>query len=236
MNPVLILTHNCLNLTKKCVASVRAQDIETAVEIIDNGSTDGTENWLAENSPAITDDWKMTAILNHANLGVSSQWNRGLDFFFNGVHAEHVLIVNNDTILPPWFYRELLSYNLPFISGTTVDQMEQIATPRHPQAAADAPDFSAFLIRREAWQKIGSFDERMKNYYSDNDWHVRAHQAGITLWNSGIPFYHERSSTLKQASEKERRMLELQSLADEEVFVSIYGCSTWQPAYAELFQ
>ena len=31
MNPVLILTHNCLELTKKCVESVRAQDVEAYI-------------------------------------------------------------------------------------------------------------------------------------------------------------------------------------------------------------
>ena len=29
MNPVLILTHNCLELTKKCVESVLTQDVDT---------------------------------------------------------------------------------------------------------------------------------------------------------------------------------------------------------------
>ena len=52
MNPVLILTHNCLELTKKCVESAKAQDIET-VEFffVDNASTDGTFDWIG--SPKI---------------------------------------------------------------------------------------------------------------------------------------------------------------------------------------
>jgi len=45
MNPVLILTHNCLDLTKRCVESIRAQDIDITLQVIDNGSTDGTEEW-----------------------------------------------------------------------------------------------------------------------------------------------------------------------------------------------
>ena len=233
MNPVLILTHNCLELTKKCVESVGAQNVPTRVEIIDNGSTDGTEVWLAQ---AVTSDGQTSAVLNHENLGVSSQWNRVLNFFFSGAHAEHVLVVNNDTILPPWFYRELLGYNLPFITGTSVDKMEQIAEPCRPQAVADVPDFSAFLVRRSAWEAVGSFDERMKNYYSDNDWHIRAHRAGVTLWNSGIPFYHERSSTLKTAPVKEQRTLNLQSMADSEVFHSIYGCYPSEPDYQAIFR
>jgi len=43
MNYVLMLTRNNLELTKRAVESVRAQDIPTFVCMVDNGSTDGTQ-------------------------------------------------------------------------------------------------------------------------------------------------------------------------------------------------
>ena len=229
MNPVLILTHNCLELTKRCVESVRAQDIETTLEVIDNGSTDGTREWLSAQD--------INNVSFETNLGVSLGWNQGLRYFFEVPHqADHVLVVNNDTILPSWFYRTLLGHNVDFVSGISVESMKQIAhPPNERQALVEAPDFSAFLLRRTAWERIGPFDERMKNYYSDNDWHIRAHRAGVPLWNAGLPFYHERSSTLKNAPPREKRALDLQSMADSEVFYSIYGCYPWQPEYAALF-
>lgn len=228
MNPVLILTHNCLELTKKCVESVRQQDVPTSFFIFDNGSTDGTSEWISAEG--------FTGMLHPENEGVSAGWNVGLEFLFEDGVTNHVLVVNNDTVLPPWFYRELLSYEVPFVTGTSVNTMEQIAAPKSRKELVESPDFSAFVIRREAWEKVGPFDERMKHYASDNDWHIRAHRAGIRLWNAGIAFYHERSSTLKNASPKDKRQIELQSDADSEVFHSIYGCYTSEPAYANLFK
>ena len=48
-NPVLLLARNCLELTKRCVESIHAQDIPTYILVIDNASTDGTFDWLQDN-------------------------------------------------------------------------------------------------------------------------------------------------------------------------------------------
>jgi len=228
MHPVLLLTHNNLDLTKRCVESIRSQDLKTTIEIIDNGSTDGTPEWLSEQG---INNSKLGS-----NYGVSVGWNQGLRYFFELPHHEdHVLVVNNDTILPPWFYRELLARHVEFVTGVSVGSMEQIAAPPALCPLVPSPDFSAFLMRREAWQRVGLFDERMKLYASDNDWHVRAHRAGVPLWNAGVPFYHQRSSTLNRAPHGQRRQIQLQADADREVFRQIYGVYPWEPGYADLF-
>ena len=49
MYPVLLLTHNCLELTKRCITSIRAQDVPFVLFVIDNGSTDRTQEWAQEN-------------------------------------------------------------------------------------------------------------------------------------------------------------------------------------------
>lgn len=233
MNPVLILTHNCLELTKKCVESIRNQDIPTDLFIFDNGSTDGTHDWLAANRPYINPDRFTCHSINCVNLGVSFGWNAMLGFFFEE-KQDHVLVLNNDTALPAYFYRKLLSYDLPFVTGISVDEPND-----HPDSwhqPAEHPDFSAFLIRRDCWERVGPFDERMRFYASDNDYHVRAHRAGIKLMNAGVPFHHERSSTLRHANPDEQRAIQQQADADRQVFKEKYGCLPWEPAYAELFK
>ena len=228
MNPVLLLVRDNFEMNKRAIDSIFAQDIPATLVIVDNSVRDDTFNWALEQ--------KIAVYPFRPQLGVSKGWNFGLAALFKD-GWEHVLVPNSDTILPPWFYRELLAREVDFVTGVSVESMEQIAhLPNEPQALVEAPDFSAFLIRREAWQKVGPFDERMKNYYSDNDWHIRAHRAGVPLWNAGLPFYHERSSTLKNAPPREKRDLDLQSVADSEVFYSIYGCYPWQPEYAALFR
>lgn len=228
MNPVLILTHNCLELTKKCVRSVEGQSIQATPFVWDNGSTDGTREYLAARGS--------THHVNEGNRGVSAGWNWMLDYLFKIRGANHVLVLNNDTIIPPLFYSKLLSYDVPFITGVSVDSMGAIEQPSQWSQPAESPDFSAFLIRRDCWEKVGTFDEAMVHYASDLDYHVRAHQIGIPLLNSGVPFYHERSSTLRLASPEDRVAIEARAEADRETFRLKYGTKPGQPGYEELFK
>jgi GT2 family glycosyltransferase len=232
VSSVILLTRNTLDLTKKCVESINAQDIPTRTIIYDNGSTDGTPKWIAEkNTPG-----KFEGLLFCENLGVSNGWNRGLNFVFNGLRENYCLVVNSDTILSSWFLSSLLSYDLPFISGVSVDVMSAIQYPSRWENPAPCPDFSGFLIRRDCWETVGPFDEAMVHYASDCDYHVRAHRAGITLLNSGVPFYHERSSTLKNADPQDRATISNQANADRQAFRDKWNCIPGEPAYADLFK
>ena len=205
-----------------------AQDIPTFCFVWDNASTDGTLEYLHDE-----------AISHHrseTNQGVSKGWNWSLDYLFETLKCDYVLVANNDIVLPSWIYRRLLWFNVPFVTGVSVDNLDTISREPDPTALTPGPDFSLFLIRRYAWDIIGPFNESMKLYASDNDFHARAHRAGIQLFNANIPFYHDRSSTMKSCNPKERRILELQADADREVFKTIYGCQPWEPAYHELFK
>jgi predicted GNAT family N-acyltransferase len=53
--------------------------------------------------------------------------------------------------------------------------------------------------------------------------------------NAGVPFYHERSSTLNNAAPKERRAIQMQADADRLRFYEKYGFHTWSPEYAAQF-
>jgi len=233
MNPVLILTHNNLELTKRCVESVKAQDIETRIYVVDNGSSDSTEDWVFDE---IHESRIYSLRLCKTNMGVSRGWNLELSMMF-AEGKPHCLVLNNDTIIPPWFYRMLLDYDQPFVTGIAVDQMKTIEDPPpFPWPLDPHPDFSAFLIRREAWELVGPFDERMKLYASDCSWHVEAHRKGLRLWKACVPYYHERSSTLNKAPDFERAQIQEQADRDREVFRSLYGCLPGTQAYENLFK
>lgn len=227
MNPVLILTHNCLEMTKTAVESVFGQDIETELCVVDNGSSDGTPQWFAS-----VPYYFMHR--NDGNEGVSAGWNYGLNYLFQS--ADHVLVINNDVVLPPWFYTELLSYDAPFVTGVSVDKMEQIATRPIRQPLVGHPDFSAFLIHRNAWEHVGEFDESMRMYASDCDYHVRAYQKGMQLYAANVPFYHERSSTLRLSTPEERAKIESQAGKDREAFLRKWGFAVGSPEYCKVFE
>ena len=231
MNPVLILTHNCLELTKRCVESVWKQDVPVRAYVYDNGSTDGTRDWLSEQC----DHDLLGFNASKNNDGVSAGWNVGLSFLFGHLNYDSVLCVNNDTIIPSWFFSSLSAYDVPFVTGVSAGSMEAIEEPQPKKELAPCPDFSAFLIRRNAWEKIGPFDEKLVHYCGDMDYHIRAHRAGIHLWNAGVNFYHERSSTLRLASDEDRRKIQIQADADRAVFKAKWGVGANDPEYANLF-
>ena len=228
MNPVLLLTHNCMELTQKCIWSIKNQDIDTMLLVVDNDSIDGTYEWLKENANM--------RVQFAPQVGVSIGWNFGLQYLFEKEKAEHVLVVNNDTILPSFFYLKLLDCNVPFVTGAAVEDLNQIGEIPKNTSLTPGPNFSAFLIRREAWERIGAFDERMKFYAQDCDYDVRAHRRGLQLWNAHIPFYHERSSTLRWASESERISILQRANDDREVFRQKYNCLPGTAEYAALFE
>ena len=227
MNGILTLCHNNLELTQRAIHSFLRQDIPVKVLAIDNGSKDGSWPWLASYQ------WLLRA--NIENEGVSKGWNYGIQHFFNQ-GAESVLVIGNDTWIPPYFYRELLSYNLPFITGVAVENMEQVQKVPSKCPLDCHPDFSAFCIRRRIWEDVGPFNESMKHYASDCDWHIRAHRKGWQLWKASCEFYHERSSTIKNASPEEAREIQEQANRDRAVFHSIYNCLPGEPAYEAIFR
>jgi GT2 family glycosyltransferase len=228
MNPVLILTRNNLDLTKRCVESVRNQDIPTRVYIGDNGSTDETKEWLMTWPEHTWWSWD-------ENIGVSSGWNIGLGCLFEHPEVNSVLVVGNDTSLPPFFYRELLSYPQPFVTGFAVESFDDLREPTE-RRTENHPDFSAFLMRRTFWEKVGPFDESMVMYAQDCCMHVRGHRAGMEMVKVPVPFYHERSSTLRLAPPEEKYQIQEQANRDRATFRAKYGCIPGEPAYEDLFK
>jgi len=232
VNLVLTVTHNCLEQTKRMVASIDAQDIPCHILFVDNGSTDGTKKWLDDRVGSWF-DWT-------ENEGVSRAWNRGLELAFalstNNDPIEHVLVANNDVQLAPWTYSLLLSYDLPFVTGVASDDPSQIQQARPPHLPLeDHPDFSLFLIRRDAWQKIGRFDERMKLYAQDCDYHLRGFRLGVPMKKAVVPFLHESSATVKHAPPHEQTAIFEQANRDRQVFQSLYGCQPGTDDYYALF-
>lgn len=82
---LVIPTWNRLELTKICLNSIPLSNSNEVI-IIDNGSKDGTGDWVKNNFPSFK------LIQNHKNLGVTKAWNQGLET----ASANLVCIANND--------------------------------------------------------------------------------------------------------------------------------------------
>lgn len=232
MNPVLILSYNNLEALKKCVESVRAQDVPTYTLVYDNGSNDGTSAWLPKNDE---EDQSFQAYRCLGNTGVSQGWNFGLRYLFRQGY-EHVLVLNQDTILGPSFYRRLLSHDLPFVTGCPAEAPDvRDNCDQQPERLFTSPCFSAFLIRRDCWEAVGPFDKRMFSWASDCDYHVRAHLLGIKLQMAEVPFAHRAGTTIRTAPPEKQKWFSERANADRAVFKSKWGCDPGTPEYDALF-
>jgi GT2 family glycosyltransferase len=237
-----MLVRNSLALTKRAVTSVLEQDIPVSLVLIDNASTDGTRECF-ESSPLLA------YVRRETPAGVSASWNYALNKFFGAVRddipaslrelepkaIEHVLVVNNDVVLRPDTYRELLADGGQFVTAVGVDELPKIWVP-FVKSVRPHPDFSCFLIRRQCWEKVGPFDESMVLYASDADYHLRMHRAGIEAYTIGLPFYHYGSGTLKTADPAENQAIREQADRDRATFERKWGFKIGSEEYAQAFQ
>lgn len=236
-HPILILVHNGRELTERCLQSALAQTIPTCVVLIDNDAPPGLSAWMQLQANASE---CVTYVRFSPQVGVSGGWNFGLKLLFQFPQVEHVLVVGNDTILPPTFYDQLLGYlGAGFVTGSETSSMEY-AMDKESHSLPELlpyPDFSAFLIRRAVWEAVGKFDETMVHYCGDCDYHIRAHKLGVPLWKAtDAVYYHERSSTLKNATGGEQAAIHGRANADRAAFAIKWGCLPGSGEYAEIFR
>lgn len=72
----LVVTYNRLNLLKECIEALKSQSTRPeAIIVVNNGSTDGTEAWLASQNDLI--------IYNQQNVGGAGGFNRGIKEAFD---------------------------------------------------------------------------------------------------------------------------------------------------------
>lgn len=229
MNAIVMPAHNNQHLTRKAIESFMAQTIPVWMFIIDDGSTDGTLPYLNSMQGE-----RVVVLHNASPRGVTAAWNTALHYVFDVCGDAHALVCNNDIWLHPQTYHTLLMQPEPLVSGISVSHRAEVRMPP-VITKSKHPDFSCFLLRRVAWERVGQFDAQFINYCSDGEMHIRMHRAGLDAVGLNVPFYHERSSTLKNAdAASNRRFCEIAD-ADRARFVAKYGFPMWGAEYDAAF-
>src|SRR5882724_3410177 len=186
----VIPLYNCLPLTRAMVASLKATlpaGLAHEIILVDDGSTDGTREWLATLAPPFR------VVLNERNLGYAIANNRGAAT----ATGEFLALLNNDLVLAPGWLEAMMAAHrsLGDRAGLVGNVQRDIATGRidhagifinvkgKPEHQREVPaGFSKFfatvcrvdaltgacaLLTRALWEQLGGFDEGYVNGCED---------------------------------------------------------------------
>ncbi len=219
MISVAVLTYNGRRYLSDCLSSLRAQTLDDLdVVVVDNGSTDGTEEALR------AFPWVRTHRVER-NVGVA----RGLNECLRQCPGEFVVLLNNDTVVEPdWagrLYEAIsLDESIAACDSTIVYYDEpgavwsagadySIAGTVHPrtevpslESGAVSPTFAAVgcaaIYRRRALERVGEFDGDFFLGFEDIDWSFRARLQGYEIGTAlRAKVYHKVSATIGRHSE-----------------------------------
>jgi N-acetylglucosaminyl-diphospho-decaprenol L-rhamnosyltransferase len=207
---IVIPVFNQLHYTRQCVESLnRAGIADSQIIIINNGSTDGTREFL-EAQPSLR------TIHNEVNRGCGGAWSQGSQL----AQATWTVLLNNDVLVPLDFF--------PGLKNFAVENKMDVVSPAMCEGEGDydwqtyAAEFTqkmcgvrrnriahgvCFMVHRRVFETIGYFDDDMKlGGYEDDEFFRRARRAGFQLATTGAAFLHHFGMVTQKSMKSEQVM------------------------------
>ena len=215
---IIILTWNGLEYTKRCLETLRnkTEFQNYAVMVVDNGSTDGSVEYLR------SIPW-IRCIENSDNRGFTRANNQAIALCDDG---SDVVLLNNDTevIQDDWLTQlQRSAYKSPDIGivgarlrqpggmlqhagtympidtfwGQQIGSLEKDINQYNSDAEVEGVVFACAYIKREVLNKVGLLDEDYFSYFEDTDYCLKAKRQGfkIICCGSATLIHHENTST-----------------------------------------
>ena len=212
---IITLTYNNLSYTKRFIESLYKYTQDFELIIVDNGSTDGTVEYLKTLN-------RVKLILNKENLGFSKGNNQGIEI----AEGEYIGFLNNDILLYPNWFEEIekvfekeekvafvspVEINPNFCNISDKNYLKKFQSNKQLtyRKSFDECQIACAIVKRDILDKIGVFDEEYTPaFFEDNDIKYRAIEAGYdTYVVNNVCFYHYSSvtsATLNQNFERNR--------------------------------
>lgn len=179
---VVIVTFNRLGLLKKCLESVRAQTVHlNKIFIVNNGSTDGTKEWLSGLSDVV--------VIHQDNVGSAGGFGTGMKAAFED-GADWIWVMDDDVMVASDCLEQLMKYshlskclnprkffadNVEFeweslldIDSGNVGQLKNVSFKNGRDVCfVNVGCFEGMLVHRDIIAKIGVPDKRFFIVYDD---------------------------------------------------------------------
>ena len=209
---IVMLSFNTIGFTQQAVASIlAATKVENKVIVVDNGSTDGTIEWLRK-------ERRVYHIENTANLGFARGNNVGIQC----VDTEYFCLINSDVVVTPNWLGRMIDLMRPhkeivaigprsnYVSGPQVitdmryDDNTSLIAASNALAQRDGPDMIPFprlaffcvVLRTGVLNVCGLLDEQYGiGNFEDDDYCLAIAKAGLKCAIAQKVFIHHYGST-----------------------------------------
>ena len=220
---LVMLTYNALDMTKRAVESIRSYH-DYDLFVVDNKSTDGTQEWLKKHGVDYVS--RKTSVAAAQNIGVER--------FKEGEH-DYLVFLNNDIILRYDALNALVDCAIKSKAWgvmCTETQLSWKVDSMKPEGAGwdeiiDIPagSYSATLFTRECVEKVGFFNERFKpRYIEDNDYTIRIRASGGRFVRSrDAIFWHYLGAVVKIVEADKKRQHSKAWIDNINIFQELYG-------------
>ena len=226
---MIVVNWNCCELLRDCLNSLKQQEVITFETIVvDNGSEDGSAEWLEAQGGEIR------LIRNRENRGFCAGNNQGIEL----AKGKYVALLNNDAVADrAWLSKLVEAIESDSEVGMVASKIVRFGTPdiidktghliypdgqnrgrgtgEKDRGQYDSPgetawpDGCAALYRRDMLDEIGGFDETFFAYADDAELGLRARIAGWKCFYAPQAVVRHRvGSTLGRYSERRLFLIE----------------------------
>ena len=222
--------YNQLDYTKQFIASLDREEVDfSRIVAVDNGSTDGTREWLGQQGFG-------AVILNDRNLGCGAAWNQGA----LAIQSKWTVVMNNDVICAKGWLKNLLAaaeknqlqiaspamvegelnYDFHTLVTRAISNMQGYIRKGLPHAVCMA-------IRDDVWSEIGYFMPVPKLLgYEDAIFFKRAREANLSMGITSVSWIHHYGQVTQKAMALEKKLNAREGLGNRNL-MRLYMAQSW---------
>jgi GT2 family glycosyltransferase/glycosyltransferase involved in cell wall biosynthesis len=230
---VVIVTWNGKEHLGPCLSSLAASDYPTdrlEIVVVDNGSTDGTVEWIAREHP------RVRVVPLASNQGFTGGNTAGVA----AATGDVLVFFNNDMRVEPDTVRRLVAAaadgtacaaarvlswdgrSIDFLRGTISFEArgfqdyygEPVTLDRTRATDTFFPNGGAFAVTRAAYDRAGGFDDAFFAYYDDVDlgWRLRLAGLDMRVEDAALVYHRHGATSRTQPAGQKRFLMERNAL------------------------